>query len=216
MKYMVYILPFSIDIFLIITAIIGSFHYKKYKNTPLKYFIYFLWYGIFTEAMGIFVSIVLRQPNHIIYNVYVLVRALFLLWLFGKYFKNKRNIKVTQFFRIFFIVGFILNTIFFESIFATQTLTFYISSLSLIVTVILFFVEILNSNAILKIKNLLIFWIAAGVLLFELGFTPVYIANKYINYSQGLTYGYILVALNIISCTCFSLGFINAKKEIDY
>lgn len=213
---MYYILPFTLDAIIIITAIIGSFHYKKYKNTPLKYFLFLLWYGIFTEAMGIIVSIVFKYPNHIVYNIYVLVRALFLLWLFGNYFKNKINIKITQFFIIFLTIGFIINTIFYENILATQSFTYYISSLLLIITVILFFIEILNSDAILKIKNLLIFWVAAGVLLFELGFTPVFIAHKYINYTQGLTYGYILLLLNFLTSVCFSLGFIWSKKDVDY
>lgn len=44
-KYMIYILPFSIDAILITAAIIGSFHYKKYKRTPLKYFLFFF-YGM--------------------------------------------------------------------------------------------------------------------------------------------------------------------------
>jgi len=216
MKYLIYILPFSINTIELITIFIGVYHYKKYKSTLLKYFLYLLWYGIFTEAMGIVVSIVFKFPNHIVFNIYVLVRALFLLWLFGNYFKNKINIKITQFFRYFLIIWFVINSIFYESILATQTFTYYLSSLFLIITIILFFIEILNSEAILKIKNLLIFWVAAGVLLFELGFTPVFIAKDYINYSNGLTYGYILLLLNFLTSICFSLGFIWSKKEVDY
>jgi hypothetical protein len=139
-----------------------------------------------------------------------------LLWLFGKQFKNKVNIKTIQFFKYSLIFWFAIDSFFYESILTTQSFTYYISSLFLIITIILFFIEILNSDAILKIKNLLIFWIAAGVLLFELGFTPVFIANKYINYAQGLTYGYILLLLNFLTSICFSLGFIWSKKDLDY
>jgi len=216
MKYLIYILPFSINIIELITIFIGLYHYRKYKHTPLKYFLYLLWYGIFTEAMGIVVSIVFKYPNYIVFNIYVLVRALFLLWLFGKYFKNKVNIKITQFFKYFLILWFVIDSVFYENILATQSFIYYISSLFLIITIILFFIEILNSEAILKIKKLLIFWVAAGVLLFELGYTPVFIAHKYINYTQGLTYGYILLLLNFLTSICFCLGFIWSKKDVDY
>jgi len=214
---MVYILPFTLDAIIIITAIIGSFHYKKYKNTPLKYFLFLLWYGIFTEAMGIVVSIVFKYPNYIVYNIYVFIRAMFLLWLFSKYLKKTKSKQIVKYFIYLTVLFFIINTLFVQNIFKdSQSYFYFFGGILLIVTILIFFIEILNSEAILKIKNVLIFWVAAGVLLFELGFTPVFIANKYINYSHGLTYGYILLLLNLITSVCFSLGFIWSKKGVDY
>lgn len=122
-----------------------------------------------------------------------------------------------MFFRGLTLLFFIVNTVFIENIFIDfQSYTFYLSSLLLIITIILFLLETLNSNVVLKLKQTLIFWIAVGVMLFQLGIIPVFIAKEYINYNQGLTYGYILLLLNLISSTCFSLGFIWSKKEVNY
>ena len=145
------------------------------------------------------------------------IQSVFYLWLFAQFFKTRAYIKITLIFKTIIVFVFIINSLYFENIFSDfQSFTYFFSSLLLIITVILFFIEILNGDAILKVKHLLIFWIAVGVLLFQLGIIPVFIAKNYINHSQGLTYGYILLLLNLISSTCFSLGFIWSKKDVKY
>ncbi len=207
----------SIVLLLIITFIIGVYNYKNYKHTFNKYFLYFLGYGIATEIFGANFYKLFDFSNHIVYNFYALVQFLFYLWLFSKYLKNSTNKKIVKYFKYLTFLFFVINSLFAQSIIeVSQSYFFFFSGILLIITILLFFVEILNSDSILKIKNLLIFWIAIGVLLFQLGFIPVFMAHKYINYTHGFTYGYILLLLNIISCGSFSLGFIWAKKGVDY
>jgi len=212
------IISYIIKILLIITFIIGLFNYKHYKDTPLKYFIYFLAYGIATEIFGrFFFYKFFKFANYIVYNVYALVQFIFFLWLFYKYFKTKKYKNLTVFFLITILLFFALNTIFFQNIFETLQSYFYLlGGIFLIISTILFFIELLNSDAILNIKHLLIFWVGVGIFLFQLGFIPVFITKSIINISHGLTYSYILLILNIISCTCYSLGFLWSKKGIDY
>lgn len=207
----------SIVILLIITFTIGVYNYKNYKYTLNKYFLYFLGYGIATELFGANFYKFFNFSNHIVFNFYALAQFLFYLWLFSKYFKKQRSQQIVKYFIYLTILLFILNTLFLQSIIeVSQSYFFLFGGVLLVVTILLFFVEILNSDSILKIKNLLIFWVAVGVLLFQLGFIPVFLAHKYINYSHGLTYGYILLLLNLITSVSFSLGFIWSKKEIDY
>jgi len=217
MKYLIYILPFSIHTIELITIFIGIYHYKKYKDTLLKYFLWFLCYGFMTEMLGIIVGVGFKKPNHIVFNIYAVIYYLFFYWLFYKFLKNKRNKIIVNFFVFSFIIMFIIDSFYFSSVFGNfQYYTLLFGSITLIITIILFFIEILNSDAILKVKNLLIFWVAVGVLLFQLGFIPVFLATKYINYSNGLTYGYILLLLNFITSFCYSYGFISSKKGLDY
>lgn len=217
MKYLIYILPFSIDALELIAIIIGFVHYHKYKHTPLKYFLWFLCFGFTIEMLGILISVVFKQQNHIVYNIYALVQFVFFLWLFYKYFKTMKYKKLTKVFGVLLILAFVVNSLFIQDIFQDfQSYFLLFGSVLLIIIVTLFFIEILNSDAVLNLKHLLIFWIAVGILLFQLGFVPVFLATKYINYSNGLTYGYILLILNFITSLCYSLGFIWTRKNLNY
>jgi len=217
MKEMIYILPFSINVIELVTIFIGIYHYKKYKNTFLKYFLWFLCYGFFTEMVGFVVSDISKKQNFIVFNIYALIQFLFFLWLFYKYYKTPVYKTLIKFMWGVILLFFIINTLFFQDIYVTyQSYFFLIGGVFLLISVILFFIEILNSEAILKIKHLPIFWVAVGIMLFQLGFIPVFLATKYINYSNGLTYGYILLILNFITSLCYSLGFIWSKKNLDY
>jgi len=217
LKYLIYILPFSINAIELITIFIGAYNYKKYKDTFLKYFLWFLGYGIFTEIFGALFYKFFNFSNFIVFNIYALVQFLFFLWLFYKYFKTKKYRILTKITGNLIIICFIINTLYFQNIFTSyQSYFFLIGGIFLLICAILFFIEILNSEAILKVKHLPIFWVAVGIMLFQLGFIPVFIATKYINYSNGLTYGYILLILNFITSLCYSLGFIWSKKGLDY
>ncbi len=217
MKDLIYILPLSINVLELATIIIGFCYYKKFKNTALKYFLWFLVYGFLTEMLGIAIGVGLKKPNYIIFNIYSIVYFLFFYGLFYRYLKKTISKRLVKAFIIFFVLTSIINTIFFQSIYGHyQSYTWFFGSTTLIITIILFFTELLNSEAIFRLKHLLIFWIGAGVLLFQLGFIPVFIATKYINYSNGLTYGYILLTLNLITSVCYSLGFIWTKKNLNY
>jgi len=214
MEKMIYLLPYSINSLELITIIIGLFFYKRYKHTVLKYFLWFLIYGFLTEILGLWVGFNLKIQNYVIFNIYAIVNYLFFYWLFKKHLKKARNKILVNLFMIGFILVAIVSNVFYENIFDHyQSYIWFFGSTTLIITVILFFTEIFNSDVILKLKHYQIFWVAAGVLLFQLGFIPVFITTKYINYSNGLTYGYILLLLNLISSICYSLGFIWTKKK---
>ena len=217
MYYLIYYLPFYINALELIAIIIGFVHYHKYKHTLLKYFLWFLCYGFLSEMIGFLVSYVFKQNNVIIFNIYTLVQYEFFLWLFYKHFKTVQYKILTKSIGLFTGFSFIINSIFFQDIFTTfQSYSLLLGGFFLIITIILFFTELLNSDVILMVKNLLIFWVAVGILLFQLGLIPVFIATKYINYSNGNTYGYILLILNFITSLCYSLGFIWTKKNLNY
>ncbi|MDP3313891.1 hypothetical protein [Lutibacter sp.] len=58
---------------------------------------------------------------------------------------------------------------------------------------------------------MLLFWLSIGILIFYAGIVPIYVMIEFLNY-KGI-FKYILVALNVIMLSCFSIGFIVTKKE---
>jgi len=211
---MIFTLPYFINSLEFITIIIGFIFYDRYKHTALKYFLWFLIYGFLTEILGLFIGFNMKLPNHVIFNIYAVVYYLFFFWLFNTYLKNKKYKTVVKLFTLGFLLVVLVNNIFYENIFSHyQPYIWLYGNIALIITIILFFTEVFNSDIILKLKSYQIFWVAVGVFIFQIGFLPVFVATKYINNSNGLTYGYILLFLNLVTSICFSLSFIWTKKN---
>ncbi|MFD1292872.1 hypothetical protein ACFQ5N_03395 [Lutibacter holmesii] len=113
-----------------------------------------------------------------------------------------------------YIVIVAIDVIFIEN-FITEGLIniMIIGSLFVVISVMLFFVELINRDEILEIQNSLIFWISIGVLLFNIGFIPIIIIAEFIAY-RGV-FSYIILTLNIIMSLCFITGFLVSKKEFN-
>ena len=138
--------PYIIDGLLIITFVIGFFNFKKYKHTPLKYFLWFLGYGLLTEFSAFFYAIITRKPNHVFFNIYTLALYLFYFWFLSKYFTKKKTRNLIKIFTVLIGIFFIVNTLFLQNIYeSSQSYFFLFGDLFFIVAVLLFFVEIIIS-----------------------------------------------------------------------
>ena len=90
--------------------------------------------------------------------------------------------------------------------------TFIVGSVITVIASIFYFLELLNSNEVLKIKTSLRFWVATGLLLFNVGMVPFMVFSKQFNGYNEIRMT-ILISLNFILYTCYSLGFIWAKQD---
>jgi len=88
-----------------------------------------------------------------------------------------------------------------------------IGSFLITISVLMFFYEQLKSDRILNLKETMFYWIGLGVLLFNVGFIPVYVVAEYISF--GVAYRIITVILNLIMASCFIIGFVKSKKEFN-
>jgi hypothetical protein len=83
----------------------------------------------------------------------------------------------------------------------------------IVVSIMIYFVEVLKSEVILTIQKSLIFWISLGVLIFNVGLLPVFVIAELIDW-QGI-FKYIILTVNILMATSFITGFIVSKKEFN-
>lgn len=201
--------------FIGISVLFGLINYHKVKKTKLKYFVFFLIYVfLFAEGLGAFVGLYLKKPSFSVYNTYTLINFTFYFYLFKYLFKNRRMKKLMQYFfysfLLFSITIYLININAF--IYDLNLVVIFTGSILLVITIILYLIEILNNNKLIfKIINFLPFWISIGNLLFFIGIVPIIIMRKYLNYS-GL-YDIILRSLNFVMYGCFTIGFILAEKK---
>lgn len=198
-------------IFLALCASIAN--YKYIKNTFLKYFMYFIWYTFIGELTGIiFIKFAIKA--NIIYNLYSLLYTIFFIIFFRNYIKNNFFKKIATWLMIIFLLGVATNSLFEQHIVnSLQTHTFILGFLIVAVVIILFFIDILNSDAILKLNKLPHFWISVGVFSFTICIVPVMVIANFIGWSGA--YDYILLAVNVSMYSCFIYSLMLSKREFN-
>ncbi|WP_271767290.1 hypothetical protein [Aquimarina algiphila] len=205
-------------IFQLITAIIGSIYFYKYKNTVLKYFLIVLWYIGINDLMG---YILKNQFNvnsvTILYNLYYLVVFNYLMFLFRSYISNINHKKWVLILIIFYTLSFVING-FIENYLVEVAITPYIIGASfIIISIILYYVDILNSEKVLYVNKNLLFWISIGALIYYAGNIPFRIVRNYGGELADASIQFLaLCILTIVMNLCFIIGFIWSNKKQQY
>lgn len=198
-----------------ISVIVGLLTYSKYAHkTALKVFLGFLIYSLLTELLGTYLGRILVVNNNYVYNIWNIVAFFFYAYfVLSSVKERKRRIFIKLLVGIFFIVTFI-NIVFYAGLIKYILVRNNVFAKSLIVIMILiYFIELLQSDEILNIKKSLFFWICLGVFLYNLVFLPAMSLVWYTSFF-GM-FAYIVLGLNIIMHFCFITGFIASKKEFN-
>lgn len=203
--------------FEVLAAIIGTIFYFKYKNTRfLKYFIFFIWYVAINELVGLYIKLD-GGVNAIIHNVYNAVNFTFFLLLYRHYLKNNKNKKLALYFCLFYLIAFISNGFFENYMLEYQRLPYILGALFLVITILLYFFEILNSEQVLHAKKNLLIWISFGLLIYFVGNLPFRILrNYYAELTDATVLFLVNITLTVVMNTCFILGFIWSDKKQQY
>ena len=211
MKYFFLIYPL---LYLTILSI-GILNYSKIRNSfYLKLFLIFIGYSLLTEILGYVVGAIFNTINYHIYNTWSIVNHFFYLFFFLALLKGTLKRNIIKFSIVIYTVITFVDIAFFSDFFnqflATNDI---VGSFLIVIVVIMYFLELLQSDAILNLTKSMFFWISLGVLLFNIGFIPVDVIAEFISYS-GI-FRVITLILNLIMAGCFITGFIVSRKEFN-
>ena len=199
------------------TAIIGSIYINKYKETPLKFFIILLWYTSINEILVIFHFREISKFNSLTYNIYNVINFTYLFFLFKYYLSNRKNKVLVTIFLIMYLLVFLINGFFENYLTDFQRLPYILAALFLIITIVLYFIEVLNSEKVLFANKSLIFWISVGLLIYFVGIIPFRFLRNYYEYLTDATiYFLVIFSLTVIMNICFIIGFIWSNKKQPY
>jgi len=235
-NYLIFALPiFFIEL---MAAVSGTIYLRKVPshNKYTKYFVWFLWFTLFIEIVGTYApiayfseykffsfiegTIVVR--NRWLYNIYNIIKFVFLVYYFRSFIKRKFNNNLLRTLILLFILTSVLNLVFtdvffkFESQYINLTGTFL-----LMFSIILFFFQLLKSDHILNLKRFLPLYIAIAVMLFYLCVTPVSIYSEFFSASGGNQlfvdlHARILLYSNIFMYSFLIFGFIICSRTKEY
>ena len=208
----------------LIAAIVGTIFFYKYKNTPLKYFLYLLWYITLTEFLGWYI----RETGnltyidedgihymHWLYNTLEFITFNTLFFIYSKYLESINYKKRVRYFAYIFSIVFTINWIFIQNYFKEGAeMPVILGSIFLILSILFYLIELLRSEKIIVFHRLLLFWISVGLLLFYTGTIPFTLkVNEYMLFPGIHKLFLIIYILAILMYLTFTFGFIWSKKE---
>ncbi len=215
MAYLSHLRTFII-IFQFLIAIIGSIYFYKYKKTFLKYFLIVLWYVAINDLLGFF----LRNNDYkveILYNIYYLVVFNYLMFLFRNYVTRKSHKKLISSFICIYTLSFLINGFFENYIIQFSRAPYIIGASFLVISIIIYYIDILNSEKVLYVNKNLLFWISTGVIIYYCGNIPYKIVRSYANQLRDVPVEFlVLCILTIVMNLCFIIGFVWSDSKQQY
>ncbi len=200
----------------VIVFIISILKFPLYKNTPLKFLPLIFFFTILAEYLGKYLTHLGKiHLNIFVHNIYYLVHFSFFFYVFMKVIDNIRFKKYIGICLGVFLLFFFNDTVF-TGIFENSFTKTYIAGAGiLVVCIILYYVNILQSSQVLVIKNDLLFWVSVGLFLFYIGYIPIKIIRTWF-YKPDSFFEILLIiqfSLIIIMCLFFLTGFLWMKKK---
>ncbi len=216
-QYLIFLRDFSTLFMELASAIFATIYYYKYKNSVLKYFLWYLWICVLCEYSGYIMREFFQQINNgIIFNLFFVYNFLFIFYLYKKVLKGTLRKKIMTLYSIFYTVVFIVCCFTLNALFGYQSISFFVGAFGIILGIFFYFYEILNSQKVLNVKRNLLFWISIGLLIFYVGSIPLRVViDYYANISFNVLFSIIYILI-IIQNICYIIGFIWSDKKQPY
>lgn len=221
----------------IMAAITGLLLLNKYKYSATKYFIYFLVYVAIVELIGAYPRYfatydflnefktafkgTLFEHNFWWYNIFwVIGSALFYSFYYIKILKTKLYIKIIKFSSILFFVSSIIYIAMHWHAFFNSSISFIrvFGAMIVLLCVILYFMEVLQSDKILIFYRSINFYISATIFIWWLVITPLTFYNVYYSTADWtfiILRWQIFLMMNIFMYLTFTIVLIWCKPQND-
>jgi hypothetical protein len=194
------------------------FYWKKIRNTRYKWFTIYLGYIILADLTGNYITS-RGLPNSPFFNYCVIpVEFLFFYWLLYKAAPPRGALKLHGVAAGVYLLSFIVDACYFSRrIYPFYSLSYSVGNLLLLILILSFFYQLINSDAVLTYRSNMMFWICAGLLVFYLGSCPYYglrntFAYTYI--SINILYSKIVLILDCFMYLLFTFSFIWGKPNL--
>ena len=216
-----------------LAALTGAFFYKKYKNTDIKYFIWFLVYLTILDFIGGYKGYVQNDgflsflkgtrfvTNHWLFTLFWNIGAILFFTFYyykilkTKHFKNIIKVAAHTFFT-FSIIFIAFNwSSFFNTFFPVISI---LGAIIIFICTVFYFIEVLQNDSVLTFYKSLNFYISFAIFIWWLIITPLVFYDLY--HSSGdwnfifLKWQIYLFA-NIFMYSTFTFALIYCKPEMD-
>jgi len=224
------VLPvFAIEL---LAALAGTYYLtQKYPAKNSRYLVLFLWGVFIVEILSAyapiahfsdykyfsFVECTKFGQNYWLFNIVIIVSFVFYIYYFRSFLDGILWRKILKYTGFSYVILCITNLFFFDVFFNEYSqFNTILGTLLLILTIAIFYFELLKSDVLLKMKYFLPLYISVGTLIFHLCILPIDIYSKYILernpfFLQLKTNVYLFG--NIFLYSTYILGFIKCSRK---
>lgn len=179
---------------IILAAVAGLYSYRKYKQTAVRYFIYFLCYVVILEWVARYphyfktygkfdiIEGTIFEKNYWFYAIFWRIcGTLFFLFYYRKVIKSKIYRSLLKYAGTLFLLSSAIYILIHWSAFFKSSLFFVklFSTGVILLCVVLYFFEVLKTDKVLVFYKSLNFYISAAILIWWLIITPLMFFDIY-------------------------------------
>ena len=207
------------DAFAILAAITSSVFYYKYRKSYLFIISPFLWYTAINEFVVIKLDEVLENDTGIFYNIHQIILFAILFWVIYKSLKNSKRIYILKVLVVIYTIIQIVDISINNFMSDYLSLSYLIGGVTVTIGIILYAIELLESQDIKFLHKDLTVWFLTANLFFWISYLPIYIIqDKYydtISSDLAISLKYIQISCIIILNLLYIVGFIYSEKKHD-
>lgn len=198
-----------------IAALFGTFYFYKYKNTQIKILLPLLWYIPINEMVCQYIF-PRTEMGYLLYNFYdVIVPATILFMLKNQTILKSRKNKVRVLLAIC-ITGFLVSLFFFNPLKEFSKWNFTMFTFLVINGLLIYFIDLLNSDKIFLLRKNLFLIVNLGFLIFFVGYPVISLAREVVSDAPTINgiLNNIQFTVAILSYLIIAFGFYQGEKMI--
>lgn len=202
-----------------VAAATAFIYMKKWKNTYWKWFPFYLAFVILSELTGITLARHNMVDINFAYFSYfeIPVEFLFFFWVFHQAFKTSEYNKLPKICSLIYLISLLSDILYFRNYRVFYfSLSYTIGNILLLVLILKYFMELVNSDRVLKFRLDMLFWVSVGLLIYYLGSCPYYGLRNLLVYEYrdlNVYYRIFVDVLNSLMYLTFALGIICGKPN---
>jgi len=197
-------------------------YYPRYNKTYQRYFLHLMAFVVLVELSGFLLSSyengdqgLLKQwtglDSRFIYNVYIIGSFLFFFYWFSQILEKHQTL--VSLFTIGFGISIVYCILFIGFFDLIWLLPILVGGVFTIILSCLWYAQKLTSDDAFNFLRSQKFWIVTGLLIFHLGIIPLLYFQNYVIRVFPMSYGAIIMSLNIILYGCITFSFLCLPKK---
>lgn len=200
-----------------IAALFGTFYFYKYKNTDINFLILLLWYIPVNEMLCQYIF-PRSEIGYLLYNLYDLIVSSTILIMLKTQIRLKTRKNIVLVLLVLCITIFLISLFFFNPFKEFSKSNFTIFTVLVITALLIYFIDLLNSDKILLLSKNLFLIINLGFLIFFIAYPVISLAREFISEDPKINglLNNIQFTVAILSYLTIAFGFYYGNKiEMD-
>ena len=200
-----------------IAALFGTFYFYKYRNTDINILILLLWYIPINEMLCQYIF-PRSEIGYLLYNLYDLIVSSTILIMLKTQIRLKTRKNIVLVLLVLCITIFLISLFFFNPFKEFSKSNFTIFTVLVITALLIYFIDLLNSDKILLLSKNLFLIINLGFLIFFIAYPVISLAREFISEDPKINglLNNIQFTVAILSYLTIAFGFYYGNKiEMD-